>query len=91
MISLAIVAALKAVGIILAIAVLVAPGAIAYLIAHNFAQMMAISVLVAVGSTITGIYASFFLDSASAPTIVLTMTAVFIVTFVSVQVRARTR
>ncbi|WP_321344126.1 metal ABC transporter permease [Breoghania sp.] len=84
-ISLAIVAALKAVGIILAIAMLVAPGAIAYLVSRDFMCMMAISVMIAIISTLVGIYASFFIDSAPAPTIVLTMTILFIAT----QLRAR--
>ncbi|WP_321500839.1 metal ABC transporter permease [Breoghania sp.] len=88
-ISLAIVAALKAVGIILAIAMLVAPGAIAYLVSRDFRRMMAISILVAVVSTLVGIYASFFIDSAPAPTIVLTMTLLFIVTFVATQLREK--
>ncbi|WP_319774583.1 metal ABC transporter permease [Breoghania sp.] len=88
-ISLAIVAALKAVGIILAIAMLVAPGAIAYLVSRDFRRMMALSILVAVGSTLVGIYASFFIDSAPAPTIVLTMTLLFIVTFVATQLREK--
>ena len=88
-ISLAIVAALKAVGIILAIAMLVAPGAIAYLVSRDFRRMMALSILVAVVSTLVGIYASFFIDSAPAPTIVLTMTLLFIVTFVATQLREK--
>ncbi|WP_321334274.1 metal ABC transporter permease [Breoghania sp.] len=88
-ISLAIVAALKAVGIILAIAMLVAPGAIAYLVSRDFRRMMALSILVAVGSTLVGIYASFFIDSAPAPTIVLTMTLLFIVTYVATQLREK--
>ncbi len=88
-ISLAIVAALKAVGIILAIAMLVAPGAIAYLVSRDFMRMMAISVMIAVISTLVGIYASFFIDSAPAPTIVLTMTILFIATFIATQLRAR--
>lgn len=87
-ISLAIVAALKAVGIILAISLLVAPGAIAFLLSRSFPRMMAIAVLVAVVAVLGGIYASFFIDSAPAPTIVLIMTAMFIVAFVSAQVRA---
>ncbi len=88
-ISLAIVAALKAVGIILAIAMLVAPGAIAYLVSRDFRRMMALSILVAVDSTLVGIYASFFIDSAPAPTIVLTMTLLFIVTYVATQLREK--
>ena len=82
LLSLTIVAALTAVGIVLVIALLVAPGAIAYLISKRFAPMMLIAVTVSVLSSIVGIYASFFIDSAPAPTIVLLMSGTFIVTFI---------
>ena len=82
LLSLTIVAALTAVGIVLVIALLVAPGAIAYIISKRFAPMLAIAVTISVLSSVIGIYLSFFLDSAPAPTIVLLMSATFIVTFV---------
>ena len=82
LLSLTIVAALTAVGIVLVIALLVAPGAIAYLISKRFAPMMLIAVTVSVLSSLIGIYASFFIDSAPAPTIVLLMSATFVVTFI---------
>lgn len=80
-ISLSVVAALKAVGIILAIALLVAPGAIAYLITRRIGQMLVWATLLSVGSAFFGVYVSFFLDSAPAPTIVLLMTILFIIAF----------
>lgn len=86
--SLTIVGALKAVGIILAIAMLIAPGAIAFLLARRFSQMMAISVLVAVAASFLGVYLSFFIDSSPAPTIVLLMSLAFVAAFL--QARART-
>ena len=79
--SLAIVGALKAVGIILAIAMLVSPGAIAFLLTDRFERMLLVAVAVAVGASVTGVYLSFFIDSAPAPTIVLLMTAIFIIVF----------
>jgi len=80
--SLTIVGALKAVGIILAIALLVAPGAIAFLLTRRFDTMLAVATGIAIGSSLFGVYVSFFIDSAPAPTIVLTMTVVFIAVFV---------
>ncbi|WP_439271260.1 metal ABC transporter permease [Pseudochrobactrum sp. HB0163] len=80
--SLTIVGALKAVGIILTIAILIAPGAIAFLLTRKFSSMLAVAVLVGVLSSFLGIYASFFIDSAPAPTIVLLMTLVFIAAFI---------
>ncbi len=86
--SLTIVGALKAVGIILAIAMLIAPGAIAFLLTRRFEHMLAVSVAVATGCSLLGVYLSFFIDSAPAPTIVLLMSLGFVLAlFVS---RART-
>ena len=79
--SLTIVGALKAVGIILAIAILIAPGAIVFLLTRTFSRMLLIAVLVAVAASFGGVYLSFFIDSAPAPTIVLLMTAAFLVAF----------
>lgn len=80
--SLTIVGALKAVGIILAVAMLIAPGSVAFLVTKRFERMLLVSALVAVSTSLAGIYLSFFLDSAPAPTIVLLLTASFILAFV---------
>jgi manganese/iron transport system permease protein len=85
--SLTIVAALKAVGIILAIAMLIAPGAVAFLLTRSFGAMLIASVVVAVGASFLGVYLSFFIDSAPAPTIVLLMTLAFIAAFLAATVR----
>jgi len=87
--SLTVVGALKAVGIILAIAMLVAPGAIAYLLTRRFDMMLLVALVITAAATFGGVYASFFIDSAPAPTIVLLMTIVFIVVFVTQQVRLK--
>ena len=86
--ALTIVGALRATGIILTIAMLIAPGAIAFLLTDRFARMLPIAVVVAVGATILGVWLSFFLDSAPAPTIVLLLTATFIAAFVAQTMRA---
>lgn len=80
--SLVVVGALTAVGIILAIALLVAPGAIAFLVARTFGGMLVTAVAAALFSAFTGIYASFFIDSAPAPTIVLVMSGLFTLAFI---------
>ncbi|GAA2837645.1 manganese/iron transport system permease protein [Aminobacter aminovorans] len=79
--SLTIVGALKAVGIIIAIAMLIAPGAIAYLLTDRFERMLMVSVLVAMSCSLSGVYLSFFIDSAPAPTIVLLMSLAFVAAF----------
>ncbi len=87
--SLTVVGALKAVGIILSVAMLVAPGAIAFLLTRRFSQMLLVAVAVGVGASTLGIYLSFFLDSAPAPTIVLLMTATFVAAFIRTSVRQK--
>ena len=87
--SLTIVATLSAAGLILAIGLLIAPGAIAFLTVRKFSTMLWVSVIVCMTSMLLGTYASFFLDSAPAPTIILIMTALFIVAFVRRQIITR--
>ncbi|RUM96283.1 metal ABC transporter permease [Pseudaminobacter arsenicus] len=79
--SLAIVGALKAVGIIIAIAMLIAPGAIAFLLTNRFERMLLAAVAIAVTASLLGVYLSFFIDSAPAPTIVLLMSIGFVAAF----------
>lgn len=81
LISLTIVGVLKAVGIILAIAMLIAPGAIAFLLTRKFSTMMIVSAAIAIFASFMGVYLSFLIDSAPAPTIVMLMTIIFIVAF----------
>ena len=79
--SLTIVGALKAVGIIIAIAMLIAPGAIAFLLVRRFGHMLLTAVAVAAAASFLGVYFSFFIDSAPAPTIVLLMSLTFVAAY----------
>ncbi|PYE43944.1 ABC-type Mn2+/Zn2+ transport system permease subunit [Rhizobium sp. PP-F2F-G20b] len=81
LLSLTIVATLTSVGLILAVALLVTPGAIAFLVTRSFGRMLAASVAVCAVSMVAGTYASFFLDSAPAPTIVLVLSTLFVLAF----------
>lgn len=87
--SLTIVATLSAAGLILAIGLLIAPGAIAFLLVRKFSTMLWLSVLICMSAMLTGTYASFFLDSAPAPTIILILTAMFLVAFLRRQIVTR--
>jgi manganese/iron transport system permease protein len=80
-ISLTIVATLSAVGIILSIGLLIVPGAIAFLLTKRFRTMLLIAVTVTLVSGFFGIYLSFFINSAPAPTIILILTFFFIIAF----------
>jgi len=87
--SLTVVGALQAIGIILSVAMLVAPGAIAFLITRRFSAMLIAAVCVALFSTTLGIWLSFLIDSAPAPTIVLIMSGLFILAFLRTTMKAR--
>ena len=89
LISLTIVAALKSVGVILSISMLIAPGAIALLLARRFVQVMLLAIGIAVVTGFSGVYASFFLDSAPGPTIVVIYAALFVLAFLYVTVKDR--
>ena len=78
LLSLAIVASMKAVGLILVIAMLVTPGATALLLTKRFDRMLIVAVTVAVASAVVGVYVSFFLDGSPAACIVLLQTVAFV-------------
>ena len=89
-ISLAVVAALSAVGIILAIGLLIAPGAIAFLVTRSFGAMLVVAVAVTAVAGVFGIWISFWIDAAPAPTIILTLSATFALAFARASRRVRT-
>lgn len=91
MMSLTIVATLTAVGIILSIGLLIAPGAIAFLVTKRFDRMLMVAVGVTMVSGLAGVYLSFYIDSAPAPTVILIMTTVFIAAFVYSVHKTRTQ
>ena len=78
LVSLTIVACLKTVGSILSVSLLIAPGAIASLLTRTFLPMMITAVIIAISCSFFGVYLSFFIDSAPAPTIVVSLSGVFI-------------
>lgn len=78
LVALAVVGALQAVGIILAIALLITPGATALLWARRLWPMLAIATGVSLAAAVLGVYASFWIDAAPAPTIVLALTLAFV-------------
>jgi len=79
LLAVTIVVSLKAVGIILVIAMLVTPGCIGYLLTDRFNVMMAIATASAVGSAFIGVYVSFFLNASTGACIVLLQAAIFLV------------
>ncbi|MDB5622200.1 MAG: metal transporter permease [Devosia sp.] len=75
------VAAMQTVGAFLVIAMVVTPGATAYLLADRFGRVIAIAVLVGTLSSLLGAYLSFFLDGATGGVIVVLQTMVFLLAF----------
>lgn len=82
LLAVTIVVSLKAVGIILVIAMLVTPGCIGYLLTDRFNRMLAIAAAAAVFSSFFGVYVSFFIDASSGACIVLTQAVIFLVALV---------
>jgi ABC-type Mn2+/Zn2+ transport system permease subunit len=80
LLAVTIVVSLKAVGIILVIAMLITPGCVAYLLTDRFGRMLWIATATAVGSSLTGVYVSFFLNASTGACIVLVQALVFLVT-----------
>ena len=71
------VVALQAVGVVLVVAMLIIPGATAYLLTDKFSRMLVIAPVVSAICAITGIYVSYYLDTASGGTVVMTQGIVF--------------
>lgn len=78
LLALTIVAALKAVGIILVVAMLIAPGAIGFLTTRRFDAMLVVAVAVATVSSVIGTILSYHLDGATGPCIVVVQAAFFL-------------
>ncbi|MGE0630758.1 MAG: metal ABC transporter permease [Hyphomicrobiaceae bacterium] len=81
LLSLTIVASLKAVGIILVIAMLIAPGATAYMLTDSFERMLIIAAIIATVSAALGTLISFHIDGATGACIVLIQALVFLLAF----------
>ena len=81
LVALAAVVAFRLVGVVLALAMLVAPAATAQLLSRSLPRMMALGVAAGIISVIGGLYASFHLDLAAGPAIVLAAVALFTLAF----------
>ena len=81
LLSVSIVAALQTVGAFLVIAMVVTPGATAYLICDRFPKLILLSVLIGSVTCFTGAYLSFFIDGATGGIIVVLQTVVFLGVF----------
>nr|WP_298103343.1 metal ABC transporter permease [uncultured Shinella sp.] len=75
------VAAMQTVGAFLVVAMVVTPGATAYLLTDRFQRLVVIAALLGAGTSFVGAYASYFLDGATGGIIVVLQTAIFLLAF----------
>ena len=81
LLSLVTVAALQTVGIVLVVAMLITPGATAYLLTHRLPVMLALSAFFGVCSSVLGVYFSYIHDTATGASIVLVASTLFFLCF----------
>ena len=81
LIAVVIVVSIQSVGVALVLAMLVTPSAAAYLLTRRLPSMMAVAAGIGALSAVVGLYASYYLNIASGPSIVLAETAVFLIVF----------
>ncbi len=82
LLSACVVAAMQTVGAFLVIAMVVTPGATAYLLCDRFPRLIATSVAIGTVTSFAGAYLSYFLDGATGGIIVCLQTLVFLAAFV---------
>ncbi|WP_300061044.1 metal ABC transporter permease [uncultured Roseobacter sp.] len=82
LLSACVVAAMQTVGAFLVIAMVVTPGATAYLLCDRFPRLIATSVAIGALSSFTGAYISYYLDGATGGIIVTLQTMIFLLAFV---------
>jgi manganese/iron transport system permease protein len=82
LLSASVVAAMQTVGAFLVIAMVVTPGATAYLLCDRFPRLLATSVAIGAGTSFAGAYLSYFLDGATGGVIVVLQTLIFLAAFV---------
>jgi manganese/iron transport system permease protein len=82
LIGVTIVVSIQAVGIIMVVAMLVTPAATGQLLVSKFWDLVKVAIAVAVVSSVTGLYLSFYLNVASGASIVLVETVLFLVALV---------
>ncbi|WP_396883319.1 metal ABC transporter permease [Mycobacterium sp. SMC-4] len=82
LLALTAVVALQAVGVVLVVALLIAPGATAYLLTDRFSRMLLIAPALSAACAVAGLYTSYYLDTAAGPMVVLANGAAFALAYV---------
>ncbi|WP_066587673.1 metal ABC transporter permease [Cellulomonas timonensis] len=79
--ALTVVVALQAIGVVLVVAMLITPGATAFLLTERMSRMLVIAPVLAGGCALAGLYASYYLDASSGGMVVLAQGLVFALVF----------
>lgn len=79
LVALTIVLSIKSVGVVLVSALIVTPAAAAHQLTNNFKSMMILSIIIGVGASVVGLLLSYWLNTSSGATIVLTATLIFFI------------
>ena len=82
LLSLAIIAALQSVGIILVLSMLITPAAAAKLIIKSFPNTIITGAIFGITASMSGLYLSYYLDFPSGPSMALTATLIFIIVWI---------
>ncbi|MEE1622183.1 metal ABC transporter permease [Zafaria sp. Z1313] len=81
LLALTVVTSLQAMGIILVVAMLIIPGATAFLLTRRFGRMLATAAALGVVSAAVGIYASYYLDVSTSAAVVLSQASMFLLAY----------
>lgn len=91
LLALTIISAMQVVGVILVVAMLIAPGITAHLLSNRFDYMLAIAMTIAISSSVFGTILSYHIDAATGPTIILIQSIVFGIVLISNRFKQRKR
>jgi manganese transport system permease protein len=81
LLALTAVVALQAVGVILVVAMLIIPGATAYLLTDRFGRMLVLAPTISAACAVLGLYLSYYLDTASGGMVVLSQGTAFAIAY----------
>lgn len=81
LLALSVVVGLQAVGIILVVAMLITPGATAFLLTKSFDRMLILAASITAVASVAGIYASYYLDISTGASVVLAQALVFVLVY----------
>jgi manganese transport system permease protein len=81
LLALTVVVALQAVGIVLVVAMLITPGATAYLLTKRFDRMLWLSILVTAIASVLGVYGSYYLDVSTGGAVVIAQAITFVLAY----------